>query len=85
MNNDNETKNSYNAAKTPAVTKTKRRYRNNPVHSVYECLLCQKKKRVPMQLSIRTPENQAVLNVHPGTRIQQPITAKPQNKSSFKL
>jgi hypothetical protein len=44
MNNDNGTKNSYNAAKTPAVTKTKRRYRNNLVHSVYECLLCQKKK-----------------------------------------
>ena len=32
MNNDK--KNSYNAATTPAVTKTKRRYRNNTVHSV---------------------------------------------------
>ena len=34
MNNDNETKNSYNAATTPAVTRTKRRYWNNPAHSV---------------------------------------------------
>lgn len=34
-----------------------------------------------MQLSIRTLENQAVLIVHPGTSIQQPITAKTAKKS----
>ena len=36
-------------------------------------------RHVPMQLSIQTLENQEVWYVHPGTSIQQPITAKPQN------
>jgi hypothetical protein len=45
MNNDNGTKYSHNAATTPAVTRTKRRYRNNPAHLVYECFLRQKKAR----------------------------------------
>ena len=40
-----------------------------------------RKRHVPMQLSIRTLENQAVLIVHPGTSIQQPITAKTAKKS----
>lgn len=37
-------------------------------------------RHVPMQLSIQTLENQEVWYVHPGTSIQQPITAKAQKK-----
>ena len=72
MSNDDRSKKkqTYNAATTPAATRTKRRYRNNPVLPPFP----KKKKRyVPMRLTIRTLKNQAVPNVHPGTSIQQPI------------
>ena len=52
------------------------RERNAAIEIIQFCLLFQKKKKkryVPMRLTIRTLENQAVPNVHPGTSIQQPI------------